>query len=627
MRKLIHVYLSENSLFVNLPIKPIYSMTKNPANFLNQDVLKGGEFIIKDTDYLDTFIPEELNEEQLMIRDMCQDFIKNEIDPNIEKIEKQEDNIAAKILEKVGELGLLGSHMPDEYGGMEMDTNTNTLICDSMGPSGSFSTTFAAHTGIGMLPILYFGTEEQKQKYLPGLISGELKASYCLTEPGSGSDALAAKTKAELTPDGKHYILNGQKMWISNAGFADIFIVFAQVEGEKFTGFIVEKGIEGFTLGAEEMKLGIKGSSTRQVFFENAKIPAENMLGEIGKGHLIAFNVLNIGRFKLCVLSNGGVKQSITSAVQYANERIQFKQPISNFGAIKYKLAEQAIRSFTVESAQYRVSNLMQEQVKVFRSEGADYAEAKLKAAEEYAIECAILKVVGSETLDYVVDETLQIHGGMGFSEEGTAARAYRDARIARIYEGTNEICRLLTVDMLLKRALKGRLDIVSPAWAVQKELASMPGFNQEEGAYAAEKKSLKDFKKIVLMVAGAAAKMQMDGKLNLKEEQEILMNVANMMNDVFLAESTLLRVEKLSTIDKEHDQEVYDAILQTFFTDAKHRISKEATDALTSFAEGDLLKTMLLGLKRFSKYPPVNVKAARRKIADRMIEKNEYCF
>lgn len=602
-------------------------MTKNPENFIDQDVLKGGEFIIKESIASMTFIPEDITEEQVMIKQMCVDFLNNEFFPNAEKIERQEGDIVPQMLGKVGELGLLGSHMPEQYGGMELDTNTNTFICDALGPSGSFSTTFAAHTGIGMLPILYFGTEQQKEKYLPGLISGELKASYCLTEPSSGSDALSAKTRAELTPDGKHYIINGQKMWITNAGFADVFIVFAQVDGDKFTGFIIDKETEGLSLAAEEKKLGIKGSSTRQVFFENAKVPAENVLGEIGKGHLIAFNVLNIGRFKLCVLSNGGSKLSITTAIQYANERIQFKQPISNFGAIQYKLAEQAIRCFSVESAQYRVSNFMQNKVKALRAEGLGYAEAKLKSAEEYAIECAILKVVGSEALDYIVDETLQVHGGMGFSEEGTSARAYRDARISRIYEGTNEICRLLTVDMLLKRAMKGRLDIASPAWAVQQELASMPGFDKPEGAYAEEKKALKDFKKILLMVAGAAVKMQMDGKINLKNEQEILMNVANIMNDIFLTESTLLRVEKLSEKEKSIEQEVYDAMLQVLFSDAAARINKEATDALASFAKGDLLKTMLMGLKRFNKYPAVNVKAARRKIAAQLIDKNEYCF
>jgi alkylation response protein AidB-like acyl-CoA dehydrogenase len=602
-------------------------MTKNPESFINKEILKGGEFIIKDSDTTGTFIPEQLDEEQLMIRDMCVDFIENELNPVREKIEKQEEGVSTALLKKMGDLGLLGTHMPTAYGGMELDTNTNTLICDVLGPMGSFSTTYAAHTGIGMLPILYFGTEAQKQKYLPRLITGEIAASYCLTEPGSGSDALSAKTRADLSPDGQHYILNGQKMWITNAGFANIFIVFAQVDGDKFTGFIVEKGTEGFTLGAEEAKLGIKGSSTRQVFFENAKIPTENVLGEIGKGHKIAFNVLNIGRFKLCVLCNGGAKASISVAVKYANERIQFKQPISNFGAIKYKLAEQAIKAFTVDSAQYRVSNFMQEKVKALRADGDDYVVAKLKAAEEYAIECAILKVAGSEALDYIVDETLQIHGGMGFSEEGTAARAYRDSRISRIYEGTNEICRLLIVDMLLKRAMKGDLDIVGPAWAVQKELASMPGFDKPEGNYAEEKKALKDFKKAILMVAGAAAKLQMDGGLNLKEEQEILTNVSNMMIDAFLAESLLLRVEKMTEVDGEFDQEIYDAMLKVFFMDATDRINKNGVEALVSFAEGDLLKTMLMGLKRFMKYPPSNVKVLRRKIADVVIAANEFPF
>jgi alkylation response protein AidB-like acyl-CoA dehydrogenase len=590
-------------------------------------VLKGGEFLIKDNQPEDTFIPEEINEEQMMIRDMVNDFLRTEIIPNMDKIDRQEDQIAAKLLDKMAELGLLGTHMPEEYGGMAMDTNTNTIISDTLGPAGCFTVTFAVQTGIGMLPFLYFGTEKQKAEYLPKLISGELKASYCLTEPSSGSDALAAKTRADLSEDGKYYILNGQKMWISNAGFADIFVVFAQVDGDKFTGFIVPGDAEGLTLGAEENKLGIKGSSTRQVFMENVKVPVENVLGEIGKGHLIAFNVLNIGRYKLAVMSIGGGKESISTAVKYANERVQFKVPISTFGAIQYKLAEQTIRTFAGESAMYRVSNLLEEKKEELTAAGAGFAEAKLKAAEEYAIECAMLKVIGSEVLDYVVDETLQIHGGMGYSEEGTAARVYRDARINRIYEGTNEINRLLTVDMLLKRAMKGAIDITGPAWAVQKELASMPGFDRPEGAYAEEIKAVKDFKKVILMVAGAAAKMQMDGQLNLKREQEVLMNIADMMMDTFMAESTLLRVQKLAGMDKKIDQEVYDAILKTFLTDATARIHKSATDALVSFAEGDLLRTLLMGLKRFTKFTPTNVKAARRKIAAVLIEANEYCF
>ncbi len=591
------------------------------------NVLKGGEFIIRDTPPADTFIPEELNEEQEMIRKMCRDFLEQEIWPNIERLEVQEEGVATGLLRKMGELGLLGSHMPAEYGGSELDTNTNTIICDVLGPSGSFTVSFAAHTGIGMLPILYYGTEAQKQKYLPGLISGELKACYCLTEPDSGSDALAAKTRADLSEDGTHYLLNGQKMWISNAGFADIFIVFAKVGGEQFTGFIVEKGTEGMTLGAEERKMGIKGSSTRQVFFDNAQVPAENMLGEKGKGHLIAFNVLNIGRFKLGALSMGGAKKSIGTAVKYANERHQFGKPIGSFGAIQYKLAEQLIRNFALESAQYRVSNLLELSKKAFVEQGLDFAQATLEAAEEYAIECSILKVNGSEVLDYVVDETVQIHGGIGYSEEYSAARAYRDARINRIYEGTNEINRLLIVDMLFRRALKGELDIVGPAWEVQKELAAMPSLSKPEGAYGEEMAALKDFKKILLMVAGAAAKQQMDGKLNLKEEQEIVMNVADIIIDTYLAESLLLRVQKLAERGREIPQDIYDAILRVFFHDVQSRIQKNAVDALGSFAEGDLLRIMVMGLKRYTKYPPVNVRELRRKIAALLLERDGYAF
>jgi alkylation response protein AidB-like acyl-CoA dehydrogenase len=595
---------------------------------IKNEVLKGGEYLIKDSRPEDTFIPEEINEDQQMVKEMVHDFLNREIMPYLGEIERQEDNITLKLLDQMAELGLLGTHMPQEYGGSALDTNTNTLINDIMGPASSFTVSFAAHMGIGMLPILYFGTEAQKKQYLPRLISAELKAAYCLTEPGSGSDALAAKTRADLSADGSHYLLNGQKMWISNAGFADLFIVFAQVDGNKFTGFIVERNFPGITFGEEEKKLGIKGSSTRQVFFENTKVPVENVLGEIGKGHLIAFNALNIGRFKLCVLSVGGSKKSVSTAVQYANERFQFGVPISSFGAIQYKLAEQAIRLFAADSAMYRVSNMIQESEHRLEAAGANFAESKLKAAEEFAIECAILKVAGSEALDYVIDETLQIHGGMGYSEEGTAARAYRDARINRIYEGTNEINRLLTVDMLLKRAMKGAIDIVGPAWAVQKELASMPSMEQAEGPYGEEERAVRDFKKIVLMVAGAAAKLQMDGKLNLKEEQEIIANVANMMIDVLLAESMLLRVQKLAGMsNKPAAQEVYDAMLRVYLHDATARIQKEGADALASFAEGDLLRTLLMGLKRFSKYPPVNVKNERRKVAAALIAANEWCF
>ena len=588
--------------------------------------LKGGEFLLKESTIEDIFIPEDFNEEQKMIRQTAYDFLIQEVLPHARKIDKQEDNTLLEVLGKFAELGFLGTHMPTEYGGLDFDNHTNTLISEVMGPSGSFTVAYAAHIGIGMLPILYFGTEEQKSHYLPRLILGELKASYCLTEPGSGSDALAAKTRADLSEDGTKYLLNGQKMWISNAGFADIFIVFAKIGGEKFTGFIVERNTPGLTFGEEEEKMGIKGSSTRQVFFENVAVPVENLLGDIGKGHLIAFNVLNIGRYKLGALCLGGAQGSADTAIKYANERVQFGQAISNFGAIKYKIAEQAIRIFSGQSALYRVSHLLQKKREELAAEGVPFAKAKLEGAEEYAIECSILKIVGSEVVDYVVDETLQIHGGMGFSEEGTAARGYRDSRINRIYEGTNEINRMLMVDQLFKRALKGELDLVGPAWAVQKELASMPVLENVSGPYAEEKKAITDFKKILLMVAGAAAKSQMDGKINLKEEQEVLFNLSDMLTDLFLAESTLLRVEKLSIkADKQINQEVYDAILRVFLHDASFRMQKNATDALSSFSEGDLLKTFLMGVKRFSKYPIQPVKEARRKVADCLIAANAY--
>ncbi len=597
--------------------------TKEPIT-----ALKGGEFVIKNSSVDEIFIPEQFNEEQLMIRGMVNDFVNTEIMPNIPAIEKQKDNIVVKILDKAAELGLLGTHMPEQYGGMQMDSNTNTLINLTIGRGGSALVSYAAHTGIGMLPLLYFGTDYLKEKYLPKLITGELKAAYCLTEPTSGSDALSAKTTAMLTDDGKHYIINGQKMWITNAGFADVFTVFAQEGGDKFTGFIVDRNAPGITYGAEEDKLGIKGSSTRQVFFENVKIPKENLLGEIGKGHLIAFNVLNIGRFKLGLLTLSGAIESVNVAANYANERIQFKVPISSFGAIKYKLAEQAIRCFTAESTNYRVSNMLQLKVAELKASGVSYAESKMLAAEEYAIECSIIKVHSSEVLDYVVDETVQVLGGIGFSEEFPAARAYRDARINKIFEGTNEINRLLIVDMLLKRAMKGKIDIVGPAWAVQKELSSMPSFAKAEGTYGAERTALANFKKIILMVAGAAAKKQMDKEMNLQHEQEILMNVADIMIDTFAAESLLLRVEKLAQMpNKKLDQSVYDAVLKVVFYDFNDHIAKIAKDAIVSFNEGDMLKAFLMGVKRFTKYPPINIKEMRRVVAEAVIKEGGYPF
>ena len=586
-------------------------------------VLKGGEFLIKETDIQTNFIPEDLNEDQNMIRASVREFVTNEVRVKGNELQNQEELLAL-----AGQLGLLAAHIPEEYGWNPLDTHSNTLISEELGRgNGSFSTSLAAHTGIGMLPILYFGSEELKKKYLPGLSSGNLKASYCLTEPSSGSDALSAKSQAKLSDDGKNYILNGQKMWISNAGFADIFIVFAQVDGTKFTGFLVEKGTPGLTLGAEEHKLGIKGSSTRQVFLENVSIPINQVLGEVGKGHLIAFNVLNIGRYKLGTMAMGGCKICITEAVKYANERIQFDQPISSFGAIKYKLAEMAIRTFVAESTVYRVSDLMDDKKNEELNLGRNYAQAMLESAEEYAVECAIIKIYGSEVLDYVADELLQIHGGNGFSEEYVPARVYRDSRINRIYEGTNEINRMLIINMILKRTMKGALDLVGPAWEVQKELTGMPKMEIPEGTYGLEWRTVKDFKKLTLMVAGAAVKYQLDGKHDLKDQQELLLNVADMMIDLYNSESIILRVEKLTSNYSSENLDAQIAMMKVYLWDAQSRLVKNAQDALASFATGDELRIMMMGIKRFARYEAVNVKELRRTVANKIIAANEYCF
>ncbi len=588
-------------------------------------VIKGGEFLIKDATPQDIFIPEELNEEQLMIKQMTKDFVDTEVLPNLDRIDAHEEGLMPALLTKAGEIGILGLPIPEQYGGFNKDFNTISVVTEMTGTAHAFSVAYGAQSGIGTLPILYFGTEAQKQKYLPGLATGKLHASYCLTEPGSGSDALAAKSKAELSADGKHYILNGQKMWITNAGFADIFTVFAKVDGDKFTAFIVDRNTPGFTIGAEEKKMGIKGSSTCQIFYENMHVPVENVLGEIGKGHLIAFNILNIGRYKLCVGVLGGAKELTDISVKYANERMQFNVPISSFGAIKYKMSEQAIRVFAALSATYRTSDYIDKKEKELMEQGVGFEKALLGAAEEYAIECAMLKVIGSEVLDYVVDECVQIYGGNGYSEEYPAARSYRDARINRIFEGTNEINRLLTVDMLLKRVMKGQLDMMGPAMAVQKELMAIPDFgSEEEGLFTAEEKTLKNMKKAFFIVAGAAVQKLM---LKIKDEQEILMCAADMMNEIYVSESLLLRVKKLTEMKGESETAIYRDILKVFFTDSVDRLNKAGKTAIAAFTEGDEQKMMLLGLKRFSKYEISNTTAARRRIADKMIAANGYCF
>jgi hypothetical protein len=553
--------------------------------------------------------------------------VNNSVLPFVESIDKHEDPTKVPtLLEEAGELGLLGAGIPEEYGGMGLDINTETVLSEEIGQSHSFGVAFAAHTGIGTLPILYFGTEEQKKKYMPGLSSGKLKASYCLTEPGSGSDALSAKTRADLDADGKNYIINGQKMWITNAGFADLLIVFAQVGGDKFTGFIVDAKSSGITLGAEENKLGIKGSSTRQIFFENVKVPAENVLGEISKGHKIAFNVLNIGRYKLCAMVVGGARKTCSVAIKYANERIQFKVPIASFGAIQHKMAEMAIRTYAAEAATYRVSGLIKDKIDQLVAGGMDKVAAKLEAAEEYSIECAILKVLGSEALDYCVDEAVQIYGGMGFSEEAPTARAYRDSRINRIFEGTNEINRLLAVGMLVKKAMKGQIDLLGPAMAVQKELMSIPDFgaSEDDAVFAAEKKALLNAKKAFLMVAGAAVQKFMQ---DLEKQQEIMMNAADVMIELFAAESAILRTEKMIAVKGEAACSAHIAMSKVYVSDALERINLYGKHAICGFAEGDELRMMLMGLKRFTKFAPSNTIAMRRNIAEKLIAENHYCF
>ncbi len=587
--------------------------------------LQGGEWIIKESNPFDTFIPEDFNEEQIMVMDMCEQFLQTEIIPIIDRIDKMEPGLMPSLMQKAGEQGLLSTSFPEAYGGLGKDFITSTIVNQGLGGGYSFSVAVAAHTGIGSLPILYFGTEAQKLKYIPKLASGEWKGAYGLTEPNSGSDALGAKTTATLSADGKHYILNGQKCWITNGGFADVYTVFAKIDGDKFTGFIVDRGTEGFTQGPEEHKMGIKGSSTVQLYFQDCKVPVENVLGEIGKGHIIAFNILNIGRLKLCAATLGGAKKATDTSIQYAITREQFNMSISKFGAIKHKMAEMAIRMWVCESALYRSAKWVDDKEHELAASGKSFAESLLGAAEEYAIECAMLKVFGSEVLDFVVDEGVQIHGGNGFSDEYLISKAYRDSRINRIYEGTNEINRLLTVDMVLKRAMKGKLDLMGPAMAVQKELMSIPDFgSEEEGTYAKEIKAIANFKKAILMVAGAAVQKLM---MQLDKEQEILMNIADMSIEVFHAESALLRVMKLANSKGDAAVSLQADMMKTYLYDAADRINKAGKDALNSFADGDELRMMHIGLKRFTKVEPFNTKDARRRIAAKLIEDNGYKF
>jgi alkylation response protein AidB-like acyl-CoA dehydrogenase len=593
---------------------------------MNTQPIKGGEFIIRKTTTSEIFTPEEWTEEHHMIAKMCDDFIAQEILPNIERIDKMEEGLMPSILEKAGELGLLGLSIPENLGGMGVDFKTSLLATEHLGHGYSFSVAFGAHTGIGTLPLLYYGNESQKEKYIPKLATGEWKAAYCLTEPGSGSDANSGKTKAVLSEDGRNYILNGQKMWITNGGFADLFTVFAKIDDDKnLTAFLVEAKSEGISLNPEEKKMGIKGSSTRQVFFNNVVVPIENMLSDRENGFKIALNILNIGRIKLGAGVLGGAKGAINETIKYANEREQFGRIISKYGAIRFKLAEQVIRTYVLESATYRAGQNIDDAIAGFIASGIDKGTATLKGIEQFAPECAILKVAGSECLDYVVDEAVQIYGGMGYSSESTVERAYRDARINRIFEGTNEINRMLIVDMVLRRAMKGELDLMGPAMKVAGELMSIPEMTEPStNALGNEERYLEGFKKCILMVAGSAVQKLMQ---TLSKEQEILMNVADLAIWIYQAESVLLRVQKKIEKVGEEACAVDIAIAKSYFYDSADRIEKAAKDAIYSFAEGDEARMMLMGLKRFSKVEAFNPKNARQLIAQKLIEDKKYNF
>jgi len=591
-----------------------------------KNVIKGGEFVIRETLYQDVFIPEEFDEEQLMIKQTCADFINTEVFPKLDQIDAQEEGLMQSLLDKAGELGLLSVSIPEEFGGFGKNFNTSMLVTDAVGAGHSFAVALSAHTGIGTLPILYYGNDAQKTKYIPRLATGELKAAYCLTEPNAGSDANSGKTSAKLNSAGTHYVLNGQKMWITNGGFADVFIVFAKIDDDKnLSAFIVERGFGGITMNPEEHKMGIKGSSTRQVFFNDCEVPVENLLSERGNGFKIAVNILNIGRIKLGAAAIGSSRKALDQAINYSNERVQFGLQISKFGAIRHKLAEMAIRNFAVESAAYRAGQNIDDAYEQLVSEGMDSAKARLKSTEQFAIECAILKVWGSEMLDYIVDEGVQVYGGMGFSAEAPMERAYRDSRINRIFEGTNEVNRLLIVDMLLKRAMKGELDLMGPAQQVAGELMSIPDFEDEEEAlFSSEKKVLKNLKKTGLLIAGAAVQKLM---MTLSKEQEILMNIADIIGYVYLAESTILRVEKLVEMKGEEAVSGQIDIAKVYVHSAVDTIYIAGKQALNSFAEGDELKMMLVGLRRFTKAEPFNSKDARQRIAKQLIDANRYCY
>ncbi|MEX2512561.1 MAG: acyl-CoA dehydrogenase family protein [Cyclobacteriaceae bacterium] len=593
-----------------------------------KSAINGGEYLIRVTEAREVFIPEQFSEEQKMMAQACQDFMDREIMSKREEIDSMKNpELVPQILRKAGELGLLAISVPEEYGGLGMSFNTSMLIADIIGAAGSFSTTYGAHTGIGTLPILYYGTEEQKQKYLPKLTNASWAACYCLTEPDAGSDANSGKTKAILTEDGQHYLINGQKMWISNGGFADFFIVFAKIENdENLSAFLVEKSFGGITMNEEEKKMGIKGSSTRQVFFNDCKVPVENLLSERGNGFKIAVNILNIGRVKLGAGVLGGCRTVLGDAIRYSSERKQFGVSINSFGAMQAKLAEMAIKTYACESLCYRAGQDIEDRMTALEKEGMEPSSAKLKALEKFAIECAIAKVHGSEVLDYVVDEGVQIYGGMGYSADAPMERAYRDARISRIYEGTNEINRILMVGMLMKRAMKGELDLMGPAKKVGEELREVSSFEQPDTSqpFASEKEVLKNLKKVFLMIGGKAVQ---DLGQRMESEQEIMMNLADIMIEIYAAESSILRTEKLMLERGEEAVKVQTSVTQVYLYEATEKIHAAGKEAILSFTSGDEQKVLLMGLKRYTKMGSVNTKELRREIAAALIDQGKYFF
>ena len=590
--------------------------------------IKGGEFLIKDQIAKDIFIPEEFTEEQTMMASATSEFVAKELDPYREKFEKKDYKLTADCMKKAGKLGLLGIGVPEKYGGMGMPFNTTVLICDRIsGANGSFSTAFGAHTGIGTLPIQLYGDDKQKEKYLPKLASGEWIGCYCLTEPGAGSDANSGITKAVLTDNGKHYLITGQKIWISNAGFADLFIVFARIENDKnITGFILEKEMEGLTLGEEEHKLGLNSSSTRQVFLNDVKVPVENMLGGRANGFKIAMNALNAGRIKLSAGILDACRRIISLSINHANERVQFGSPIGEFGAIQTKLADMVTRTFAIESATYRAGSEIEKNISHLKSEGINHQEAHLKGVEEYAIECSIVKVFGSETVQFCSDEGIQIFGGMGYSADVPMEAAYRDARISRIYEGTNEINRMLLVGMILKRAMKGELDIIKPAMKIAEDLMSIPSFEKsdEKKLFVVEKEQLKKLKKAILMIAGKAVQ---HFALEIEKEQEVLINLADMVIYVYTAESAILRAEKLSINNGNEQTDSNITMSKLFLYSAIKNCQKSGEELILSFTEGDEQKILLIGLKRFTKGYIINPKKMKRSIAAKLIKENKYPF